>query len=104
MELWVGARKVVIVDAMTSGAPVGTVRRFDAAADRLSGGTFYYSSHLFSLAEAVEMARQLNRLPESLIVYGIEGHSYSFGAPLSPEVEAALPALEEAVRGEFVER
>jgi hydrogenase maturation protease len=101
MELWQGVRKVVIVDAMKSGAATGMVRRIDASKERLSGGTFYYSSHLFSLAEAVEMARQLKRLPESLVVYGIEGQAYSFGAALSPEVAAALQEVEAAVREEF---
>ncbi|MDD5585601.1 MAG: hydrogenase maturation protease [Alphaproteobacteria bacterium] len=102
MELWQGARKAVIIDAMKSGSAVGSVRRFDVAGEKLAGGLFRYSSHLFSLAEAVEMARLLNRLPESLIIYGIEGRAYDFGAALSPGVAAALPGVEEAVCGEFL--
>ena len=101
MELWRGAGKTVIIDAMKSGAALGKVRRFDAADDILTGGTFRYSSHLFSLAAAVEMARQLKRLPEQLIVYGIEGREFSFGAALSPKVKATLSDVAAKVRGEF---
>ncbi len=103
MDLWEGTEKTVIVDSMKSGLSVGNIRRFDARVDRLSGGTFYYSSHLFSLAEAVEMARQLDRLPSSLIVYGIEGGAYSFGAGLSSKVAKALPGLAKTICREFTD-
>lgn len=102
MDLWQGAEKVVIVDAMKSGIDIGTIRRFDVAEEKLKGGTFRYSSHLFSLAEAVELARQLKRLPKSLIIYGIEGKNYAFGEPLSPKVAAALDDVAGKVVAEFV--
>ncbi|MGE4351652.1 MAG: hydrogenase maturation protease, partial [Bdellovibrionales bacterium] len=73
IHLWEGAKKVVIVDAMKSGLKVGEVRRFDAVKETLHYGVFRYSSHLFSLAEAVEMSRALDSLPQEMIVYGIEG-------------------------------
>lgn len=101
MDLWRDTELTVIIDAMKSGAPVGTVRRFDANTDKLNVGEFYYSSHLFSLAEAVEMARLLKRLPKNLIIYGIEGLSYSFGAPLSPEVAAVLTEVRNRVKHDF---
>jgi len=103
MDLWQGTRKTVIVDAMKSGAVVGTVRRIDANADRLESGVFHYSSHLFGVAEAVEMARQLDRLPEALVIFGIEGRIYDFGAPLSPEVESALEDVTVQVKREFAD-
>ncbi|NTV47465.1 MAG: hydrogenase maturation protease, partial [Chlorobiales bacterium] len=92
---------VVIVDAMKSKSPVGTVRRFEALREKLGTGMFHYSSHLFGLAEAVEMARVLGQLPKELIIYGIEGASFAFGAPLSPAVAAVLPEVEAKVRREF---
>jgi hydrogenase maturation protease len=101
MDLWEGTDLTVVVDAMKSGAAVGHLRRIDATGEKLATGVFHYSSHLFSLAEAVEMSRQLGRLPKSLVVYGIEGADFTFGAPLSPEVETALADVEERVRGEF---
>lgn len=102
MHLWEGADKVVIVDAMKSGLALGEVRRFDAVQETLHHGVFRYSSHLFSLAEAVEMSRVLGTLPKEMIIYGIEGEEFTFGADRSPEIEKVLPDVEAAVRKEFV--
>ena len=101
MHLWEGADKVVIVDAMKSGGKLGSVHRFDAMAQTLNHGVFRYSSHLFGLAEATEMARALGKLPKAMIIYGIEGIEFTFGAAMSPKVAAQLPKLEKAVRKEF---
>lgn len=102
MELWQGADTVVIIDAMKSKSPVGTIRRIDANTEKLSGGVFYYSSHVFSLAEAIELARSLERMPKSLIVYGIEGNNFVFGAPLSKQVKTAMKKIETAIIKEFI--
>jgi len=98
MDLWRGHDRVIVIDAMKSGARLGHVLRFDAAARRLEPGTFRYSSHLFSLAEAVEMARVLGQLPKEMIVFGIEGRKFGFGAALSPSVAKALVRVVAEVR------
>ena len=103
IHVWEGADRVVIVDAMKSDAPLASIHRFDAAAQKLHNGVFRYSSHLFGLAEAVEMSRMLGSLPKQMVIYGIEGQEFTFGAELSPEVKAALPDVEEAVRKEFAD-
>ena len=71
MDLWQGADEVVIVDAMHSQSPPGTIRRYDALEDPLPAKTFA-SSHAIGVAETIEMARRLGRLPAQLYVYGIE--------------------------------
>jgi len=97
MELFAMAPHVVVVDAMVSGAAPGTVRRLDPKAQPLPAGQFRSSSHLFSLREAIETARALDRLPERLQVVGIEGAVFTLGAGLSEPVVSALPAAEAAV-------
>ena len=101
MNLWEGADRVVIVDAMKSGARAGSVHRFDAVGEKLNHGVFRYSSHLFGLAEATEMSRQLGSLPKSMIIYGIEGRNFTFGDPMSPSVTRAMNKVESLVRKEF---
>ena len=96
---WEGCDAVIIVDAMRSGAPPGTVRRIDAVAERLVSGQFHYSSHAFGLAEAVESARALGILPQSLVIYGIEGADFSLGAPLHPAVAAAVQDIAAEILG-----
>jgi len=90
MELWQNAASVILVDAVRSGAEPGRVYRFDAGAEPLPARYFSGSStHSLGLAEALELARVLNRLPPRLIVYGIQGKTFGAGRGLSPEVEQA---------------
>src|SRR5262245_29698091 len=59
MEAWQGAGAVFVIDAAVSGAAPGTIRRFDAGARQIPKGPFRRSTHAFSLAEAVELARAM---------------------------------------------
>ncbi|MEO5337650.1 MAG: hydrogenase maturation protease [Magnetospirillum sp. WYHS-4] len=93
IESWAGASDVVVIDAAKSGAKPGTVYRFEAARKPLPAGFFHYSTHQFGVAEAIETARALGRLPASMTVYGIEGRCFSFGEDLSPSVAAACEAV-----------
>ena len=95
MTLWEGVDRVVIVDAMRTRNAPGTVRRFDAVHERLDQGLFAQFSHEIGVAEGVELARTLGRLPARLSVYGIEGSRFELGETLSPEVARAV---EETVR------
>lgn len=93
-DLWSPEDDVIIVDAMRSGAPPGTIRRFDVSATPLPSEHFA-STHSFGPAGAVELARALGRLPASIEVVGIEAGSFGFGASLSPPVVEAIDSLVE---------
>lgn len=93
LEAWLGAELVIVIDAVQSGAPAGKIFRFDAAVQAIPSQFFHYSTHAFSLAEAIELGRTLNRLPRHLIVYGIEGKNFTAGAPLSAAVAQAMPEV-----------
>ncbi len=93
IEAWQGATWVMLVDAVRSGASPGTIHRLDARAAPLPMGFFHYSTHAFSVTEAVELARSLDQLPAHLVVYGIEGANFAAGVELSPEVERAVEAV-----------
>jgi hydrogenase maturation protease len=92
LELWEDADEVIVIDAMRSGRPPGTTQRFDAWSERLPAGGFV-STHAMGVAETVEMARVLDRLPRRLLVYGIEASDVTPGAAPSPEVYAAAVAV-----------
>ena len=98
-----GADAVWLVDAVSSGAPAGTVHRLDAGVAELPVELFRGSTHHVGLAEAVELARVLGRLPKRTVVFGIESASFELGAALSPAVAAASEHVAAAVREE-VER
>jgi hydrogenase maturation protease len=100
MDAWEGAGRVYLIDAVKSGATVGTIHRLDAGEQPIPTSFFHYSTHAFSLAEAVEVARRLGSLPPFLCIYGIEGAVFDHGAPLSAEVETAA----EVVQKELVDK
>ena len=85
--------EIVLVDATRSGADPGTLIVLDAIAGRLPADLFHYSTHRFGLAEAVETARALGTLPESLLVYGIEGADFSAGDQLTAAVRETAEKL-----------
>lgn len=100
VDAWSGRERVVLVDAMVSGAPPGTVSRFDARAGALPTVLRAVSSHAFDVGAAVELARALDRLPDALVVYGIEGKTFE-GDGLSANVERALDDVVERVLAEL---
>ena len=96
MDLWEGADEVIVVDAMVSSAPPGTVRRFDPHLEALPPKSFA-STHAIGVAETVEMAKILGRLPERMTVYGIEAADVTAGTELSPSVEQAVTSVIEEI-------
>ena len=84
------AKSVVIVDAVSSGARAGTIHRLDVNSQTIPANFFNYSTHDFSLAEAIEMARVLGQLPPKCVIFGIEGSNFDFGQSVTPEVNEAI--------------
>ena len=103
IDTWEGVDAVWLVDAVSSGAEPGTVHRHDASKEELPAALFDTSTHHMGLAEAVELARAVGRLPATTIVFGIEGASFDTGETLSPEVEAAAARVAETVREEVAD-
>jgi hydrogenase maturation protease len=99
IELLDGEPEAIVIDAVRSGAPAGTVQRLDVG-DRPLPATLRSSAstHLVGLAEAIELARALGRLPPRVTVYGIEGERFATGAPVSPPVAAAIERVAAELR------
>jgi hydrogenase maturation protease len=98
LDLWTGHDPVVVVDAVTSGRPPGTIHQLetDESAPPLPesawSGVARGSTHAFGVAAAVELARALHRLPPRLVVVGVEASGFEYGEPLSEPVNAVLDA------------
>lgn len=95
-----GVAAAFIVDA-AAGAQPGRLRRLDAAVQPLPQGLFGASTHGLGVAEGVELARALGTLPPVCVVYALEGERFETGAPLSPAVQAALPAAAARIEAEI---
>lgn len=96
-----GAGAAILIDACSSGAPPGTLHRFDVAEAPLSSGAFGLSSHGFGLAEAIELGRELGTLPRRCVVYAIEGERFDIGRFISEKVMAGIDRAVEEIRAEL---
>lgn len=88
-----GAAAAYFLDACSSGAPPGTLHRFDLARAPWPGFLLSRAPHGLGLAEALGLARALALLPARCVVYAIEGASFALGAPLSAPVRAQIEPL-----------
>jgi len=99
MGAWSGVDDVIVIDAVVAGAPAGTVHVWDGQHPP-AFATATASTHGFGVAEAIELARALDRLPARLRVYGIEGKNFEIGSAISPEVECAMEEVVQRIAGE----
>ena len=92
-DILAGAQVALIVDAVQSGQPAGEVSLVEESQlETYSSGTG--TAHGFGVAETLSLARSLEpaKLPNRLILLGIEAGDLGLGHGLSAPVEAALPA------------
>ncbi len=99
MDSWQGFETVVVVDAICSDRGAGEVTVWDASTRPLPKAVLQCSTHAFGLYEAVELARTLDRLPDKLLIYGIEGKQFAPGARVSVEVEKAVELVAQKIAG-----
>ena len=97
IDAWTGADRAVVVDAVrvAAGDP-GRIHRFSAehpAATRAGVGT----PHAADLGDAVALARALDRMPRSLLIFGVQVDDIGFGPGLSAAVAAAARHLADEI-------
>jgi hydrogenase maturation protease len=102
LDLWDGVDTVVVVDALSSGAPAGTLHRIDAGQDGpLPRDLRLASTHAMGIADALELGRALGRAPRRVVVLGVEGECFGMGEAMTAAVAGALDALVAAVLDEL---
>lgn len=101
MDRWIGADRVILVDAVLADAQPGTIQIWNANRAPLPKDPFCCSTHAFGVREAVELARILGRLPPSLLIYGIVGRQFQRGTSASLEVQQAVEHAAQQIAAEF---
>jgi hydrogenase maturation protease len=99
IESWSGVDDVVVVDAVMTGAPAGSVTLWDGQHPPASPSSAP-STHGLGLAEAIELSRVLGCLPIKLRVYGIEGRHFEIGVEVSREVKQAVEGVVRSIDSE----
>src|SRR5260370_16448437 len=77
IETWRKEQMVILIDAVSSGAPLGTVYRFDALAQPMPARYSFHSTHPFGAVQPIKLAHALHALPPCLIVYAIQGKHFT---------------------------
>lgn len=97
---WNDVELVVVIDAVRSGAPAGTVHVVEISVDESDHVVNVESDALASVATsthgigfegALRLARAIGQAPKRLVVVGVEGERFGVGEGLSSAVEAAVP-------------
>ncbi len=99
LELWGSEDDVVLIDALRADAGLvpGSVASFDPLTDPLPTGLLAPSTHALGVADGIELARAVGRLPKTLAIWGIAGDSFDLGAGVSPAVAAGIERVVRAV-------
>lgn len=97
IESWQGRSKVILIDAVSSGVMAGTIHQVDLGKTALPDQFRSYSTHAFGIAEAVELARVLGKLPPKVLFYGIEGKSFAADTKLSEPLKKAAEILQQTI-------
>jgi hydrogenase maturation protease len=102
VTLMEGHRRAILVDAAEIGEAPGQFIRFTLAEARPKGEDEHLSVHGAGLRDALLLAETLKTLPDKVIIFGVQPANLAWEDSLSSEVEAALPALVEAVMAEII--
>jgi hydrogenase maturation protease len=89
LELWSGASEVAVVDAVAGERPGRIHRLSSAEAGAGAWRAAPASSHAIGLADVLELAAALGRLPGRLEVIGVEGDSFGTGTEPGARVREA---------------
>ncbi len=103
LHLFDGIDLAVLVDAVQTGRPAGSVVILEGGAEApdppaiVSRDTGFGGTHALGLASVIELARFLERLPRRLVVVGVEALAFEVGTGLSPSVRAGIDGCVDAV-------
>ncbi len=92
-----GVDDLILIDAVKSGATVGTVLRIEGE-DIYRHLACHTSTHGFGVADALKLAQRLGKLPSNLILLGVEAGMTDVATPMSESIRAAFPNLLRALQ------
>ncbi|HEY7303789.1 MAG TPA: hydrogenase maturation protease [Bryobacteraceae bacterium] len=104
LDLWATGDRVILADAVVYKAAAGSIQVWDPWKEPLQRITFRASTHEFNLADTIELARTLGRLPKWMRIYGIEGRDFEAGTGPCEEVASAADRVAEEIAGRFSAR
>lgn len=90
----------VVVDAAEMGCEPGTAVGFRPSQVRMKIKSDHLSMHGFGLAEAFDLAAQLDRMPDDVLIVGVEPGRVEINRGLSEAVQEAVPRVISIIQAE----
>jgi hydrogenase maturation protease len=94
-------QRALIIDAADIGRAPGEWVRLSVAQARASRPEAELSLHSAGLAEALALGQVMGKLPESLVIFGVQPRQIDWSIGLSAVVQEAVPAIGRAVLSEL---
>ena len=101
LELMRDAKCVFLIDAVKTGAAVGTLHCFQN--EEISALNSKLSTHAIGLADAITMGAILQELPEKITLYGIEVGDIHCQFSLSETIAQAINLLSEQLENDILQ-
>lgn len=86
-------RKLIIVDAVKSKGKPATIYRFCPGDLAHTKDTESLSLHQIDVIEALRITARTSKLPDEIVIIGIEPKDVEWGTDLSPEVKDKIPDI-----------
>ena len=93
MEVWKRENRVILVDAVRSGRPPGTIFQITNWTTFETSDAIPFSSHAVGLSDCISLSRMLGSLPQSVHFFGVEGKDFGYGNTLSGEVKKSAEKI-----------
>jgi len=100
LEMMRGAQSVFLIDAVKTGASIGTIHHFRNEDITAINDTL--STHGLGVAAAIKMGATLNILPDNVILFGIEIGDVQLKFSHSEAITEAINALAEMIEDEII--
>ena len=97
IDIFTRHKSVYLVDACSSSEFTAAWQRIDVNRQPLLEENPQTSTHGFSITQAISLAKNLDQLPNKLILYAINGNNYSISNELSPAVANSVDSVIKAI-------
>jgi hydrogenase maturation protease len=101
MDLFEGGAKIIVLDALVTDAPAGTVFRLPRAKLLELGPSIQPTAHEVEPLELLKLAQVLGEPPDMVLLGIVPADAKTMALGLTPELEAAFPAYVDAVLSEI---
>jgi hydrogenase maturation protease len=101
MELFESGAKIIVLDALVTDAPAGTIYRLPRAQLLDLGPSMQPTAHEVEPLELLKLAEVLGEPPDMVLIGIVPADAKTMAVGLTSELEAAFPAFVDAVLSEI---